>query len=58
MPSGLPVATVAIDGAANAAILAAQIIAVSDAALLEKLLSAREDMRRDVLNKDQKLAVD
>jgi len=58
MPSGLPVATVAIDGAANAAILAAQIIAVSDAELAEKLLSARDDMRRAVLNKDQKLAVD
>ncbi len=58
MPSGLPVATVAIDGAANAAILAAQIIAVSDAELAEKLLSAREDMRRSVLDKDQKLAVD
>jgi len=58
MPAGIPVATVAIDGAANAAILAAQIIAVSDAALTEKLLAAREDMRLAVLNKDSKLVVE
>ena len=37
MPSGIPVATVAIDGAANAGILAAKILAVSDPSLLEKL---------------------
>ena len=41
MPSGIPVATVAIDGAQNAALLAAQIIAVSDAALMEKLAALR-----------------
>jgi 5-(carboxyamino)imidazole ribonucleotide mutase len=58
MPSGIPVATVAIDGAANAAILAAQILAVEDAALHTKLLAAREDMRRIILEKDRKLAVD
>ncbi|NLI22415.1 MAG: 5-(carboxyamino)imidazole ribonucleotide mutase [Clostridiales bacterium] len=58
MPAGLPVATVAIDGAANAAILAAQIIAVEDAELRGKLLSAREEMRRQVLAKDERLAVD
>ncbi|NCB06064.1 MAG: 5-(carboxyamino)imidazole ribonucleotide mutase, partial [Clostridia bacterium] len=45
MPSGLPVATVAIDGAANAAILAAQILAVSDADLYQKLVDARVRMR-------------
>ena len=41
MPTGLPVATVAVDGAANAALLAIQILAVSDAALAEKLDAAR-----------------
>ena len=58
MPSGIPVATVAIDGAANAAILAAQILAVEDAALRARLLAAREDMRRKVIAKDRELAVD
>ncbi len=57
MPAGLPVATVAIDGAANAAILAAQIIAVSDAELSGKLLAARKTMREKVLEKDRNLAV-
>ena len=42
MPSGIPVATVAIDGAANAAILAAQIIAVSDPELSDKLKNERK----------------
>ena len=42
MPSGIPVATVAINGAANAAILAAQMLAIEDAALAEKLNSARK----------------
>ena len=57
MPAGLPVATVAIDGAQNAALLAAQIIAVSDADLQKKLLKAREDMRKTVLEKDRNLNV-
>ena len=55
MPAGLPVATVAINGAKNAALLAAQMIAISDADLYAKLLSMREDMRRDVLAKDAAL---
>jgi 5-(carboxyamino)imidazole ribonucleotide mutase len=55
MPTGLPVATVAIDGAGNAALLAAQIIATADSALYEKLLAMRADMRRAVLEKDAKL---
>jgi len=55
MPAGLPVATVAIDGAKNAALLAAQIIATSDAGLYERLLAAREDMRQEVLAKDAAL---
>ena len=58
MPAGIPVATVAIDGAANAAILAAQIIAVSDAALAGKLNAARQAMREAILQSDQKLVVD
>jgi len=58
MPAGLPVATVAIDGAKNAALLAAQIIAVSDTGLYERLLSMREDMRQEVLAKDAALKVE
>ena len=58
MPAGIPVATVAIDGAANAALLAAQIIAVSDAALQARLLANRETMRLKVLEKDRNLVVD
>ena len=41
MPSGVPVATVAVNGAANAAVLAAQILALSDASLAEKLEGAK-----------------
>ena len=55
MPTGLPVATVAINGAKNAAHLALQIIALSDDELAEKLVSAREKMREDVLKKDKEL---
>ena len=58
MPAGIPVATVAIDGAANAAILAAQIIAISDEALTQQLVAAREAMRQAVLQKDRMLAVE
>lgn len=53
MPSGIPVATVAIDGAENAALLAAQIIAVEDAELARKLDAAREAARELVLAKDK-----
>jgi len=52
MPSGIPVATVAIDGAQNAALLAAQILAVSDKALALKLEALREEMRAQALRKD------
>ena len=48
MPSGVPVATVAIDGARNAALLAAEIIAVSDGAVAEKLAEMRAAMARKV----------
>lgn len=55
MPSGMPVATVAIDGAANAAILAAQMIALSDSALAERLKDMRRAMTASVLKKDKAL---
>ena len=47
MPAGIPVATVAINGAENAAILAAQIIALGEPALAEKLLAHKQKMRDD-----------
>ena len=55
MPPGIPVATVAIDGGMNAAILAARILAVSDAALLERLKVYTEEMKNTVQAKDAKL---
>ena len=55
MPSGLPVATVAIDGAANAAILAAQILAVYDAEVADNLKNFREQMKIAVIEKDAAL---
>ena len=58
MPSGMPVATVAIDGAANAALLAVQILAVSDEDLALKLASLRETQTRKVLEKDAALRID
>ena len=56
MPSGIPVATVAIDGAQNAALLAAQIIAVSDPALQEKLTALRREASAKVLEKDREIS--
>ena len=53
MPSGIPVATVAIDGAANAAHLAAQILALSDEALADKLVEVRAAAYRAVLEKNR-----
>ena len=55
MPSGIPVATVAIDGATNAALLAAQILAVNDAELAEKLDAKRKSDSQKVLEKDKKV---
>ena len=55
MPSGIPVATVALNGAKNAAVLAAQILAVEDAALAEKLDKARADMAQQIAEKEAKL---
>ena len=58
MPQGMPVATVAIDGAANAALLAAQILAVSDAELAERLEEMRRVQREEILAKGAALFVD
>ena len=55
MPSGIPVATVAINGAKNAAVLAAQILAVSDEELAVKLDKAREKMAAQIAEKEAKL---
>ena len=55
MPSGIPVATVAINGGANAAILAAKILATSDEALLQKLKDYKEELKDQVVAKDAKL---
>ena len=52
MPSGIPVATVALNGAKNAAVLAAQILAVSDAGLAAKLDQAREEMAAQIAQKE------
>ena len=55
MPSGIPVATVAVGGAKNAAVLAAQILAVSDESLAAKLDAARADMADQIAAKEAKL---
>ena len=55
MPSGIPVATVAVNGGVNAALLAAQILAVSDADLAEKLDAKRRSDAAKVLEKDAAL---
>ena len=55
MPTGIPVATVAINGGANAGILAAKILAVSDPKLLEKLKDYSREMEQQVKEKDEKL---
>ena len=56
MPSGLPVATVAVDGAVNAALLAIQILAVTDDGLAEKFAAYRKEASDKVLAKDQKIS--
>ena len=55
MPSGIPVATVAINGGANAGILAAKILATSDPELLQKLKDYKEELKDQVVAKDAKL---
>ena len=56
MPSGIPVATVAIDGAENAALLAVQMLALSDEMLKNRLLAMKKTMAEGVLAKDKALA--
>ena len=58
MPKGVPVATVAIDGAANAAILAAQILALSDPIINAKLEQMKRDMEQGVREKDAKISAE
>jgi len=55
MPSGVPVATVAINGARNAALLAAEILALSDAQLADKLAAMRQEMARKVKEASERL---
>ena len=55
MPPGIPVATVAIDGAKNAGLLALRILAVSNGEILRKLLAYREEQKDAVQKKDEKL---
>ena len=55
MPSGVPVATVAIDGAANAAILAVQILSVFDETLAKQLMSNKLNSELEVLRKDKEI---
>ena len=55
MPSGIPVATVALNGCKNAGSLAARILATSDPELLAKLKAYSEEMKNEVVGKDEKL---
>ncbi len=55
MPSGIPVATVAIDAAANAGILAAQILATSDPSLLTKIREYKEELKNGVMKKKERI---
>ncbi len=55
MPSGIPVATVAIDGAANAALLCIEMLAITDSTLADKLDAAREAGRQKVLAKNREI---
>ncbi len=58
MPSGIPVATVAIDGAENAGLLAVQILALKYPELVEKLVAHKEKMKQDVIEKDKKIKLE
>lgn len=50
MPAGVPVATVALDGARNAGILAAQIVAVSDAQLMQRIAQFKDELKKKVMD--------
>jgi 5-(carboxyamino)imidazole ribonucleotide mutase len=56
MPPGIPVATVGINGAQNAAILAAEILAVSDPLLHEKMVLFKEDLKKKIIKANDELA--
>ena len=56
MPSGIPVASVAVNGAKNAAYLAAEILAVQDSVLAEKLENTRKQAEERVLKKDKEIS--
>lgn len=58
MPNGVPVATVALNGAKNAGILAAQIISIADASIAEKLYHFKDKMKQEVIEKAGKLKND
>ncbi len=62
MPTGIPVATVALDGAANAAILAAQILALQDERLRQRLAEYKDELKKSVIDRqarlEQKLAAE
>lgn len=58
MPNGVPVATVALDAAKNAGILAGQILATADEVLSEKIQQYKNDLQQNVLDKVEKLALD
>jgi len=55
MPPGIPVATVAIDGALNAAILAAQMLAVGDAEMMKKVKKYKESLKQKIVSANQEL---
>jgi 5-(carboxyamino)imidazole ribonucleotide mutase len=57
MPPGIPVATVAIDGALNAGILAAQMIATGDMAIMEKLIAYKESLKKKIVQANEELGV-
>jgi 5-(carboxyamino)imidazole ribonucleotide mutase len=56
MPPGIPVATVALNGSQNAAILALQIIATGDAALMEKMIAYKETLKTKIIQANDELA--
>jgi 5-(carboxyamino)imidazole ribonucleotide mutase len=56
MPPGIPVAAVALDGAKNAAILAVQIMAIDDKALMSKLIQFKEDLKGKIIEANRELA--
>ncbi len=55
MPGGVPVATVALDGAKNAGILAAQIVSAGDSSIQDKIIQYKRDLREKVIAKSQNL---